>query len=213
MGGVASRRSFTLCTMSAEHPPIAAPLGDVMTDRLSLRRFVGDDLDELAAVFAHPEVWAFPYGRGFTRSETRVFLDGQINQWDDRGFGLWIARERTTGGVIGFVGFSVPTFLPAVLPAIELGWRLAPAFWGMGYATEGARAALDQAFTTMGLDRVVSIPQVGNPASSRVAERLGMKLVGAMPIPATERRDAVTGLLYEILRDAWSASKNGEPEV
>lgn len=199
--------------MNAEHPPITAPLGNVVTDRLSLRRFVGNDLDELAAVFAHPEVWAFPYGRGFTRSETRAFLDGQIKEWDDRGFGLWIARERTTGSVIGFVGFSVPTFLPAVLPAIELGWRLDPAFWGMGYATEGARAALDQAFTTMGLDRVVSIPQVGNPSSSRVAERLGMKLVGEVSIPASERRGELVGLLYEIFRDTWLVSKNSAPEV
>ncbi len=48
----------------------------------------------------------------------------------------------------------MPTFLPEILPAVEVGWRLAPAAWGKGYTTEGATAALNQAFTTLGLDRV-----------------------------------------------------------
>ena len=192
--------------MTQLHPPIAEPLGDVMTERLDLRRFVASDLDQLAEVFAHPEVWHFPYGRAFGRAETRAFIDAQLREWDDCGFGCWAARTRVSGRIIGYVGISVPRFLPEILPAVEVGWRFEPSSWGKGYATEGAVAALDQSFTTLGLDRVCSVPQSDNPGSVRVAERLGMRLVRTVAIAPNERRGAVEGLLFEIAREEWSGS-------
>src|ERR1700694_471300 len=98
-------------------PAIAGPLGDVVTARLDLRRFEYTDLDELAAVFEHPEVWQFPFGRGFSRQETAIFLEAQIREWNDSQFGCWVARELSDGRIIGYVGLSVPTFLPEILPA------------------------------------------------------------------------------------------------
>lgn len=190
-------------SLSGQAPPVAAPLEDVRTARLDLRRFEPDDVDELAAVFAHPEVWRFPYGRGFTRRETEAFLGQQIAEREEVGLGCWVARTAADGRIIGYVGLSVPTFLPEVLPVVEVGWRLAPWAWGQGYATEGATAALDRAFTTLGLERVCSVPQADNPASVRVAARLGMSLVREVTIPATDRRGQLTGLLYEIDRDRW----------
>ncbi|HUV10395.1 MAG TPA: GNAT family N-acetyltransferase [Acidimicrobiia bacterium] len=190
--------------MSPAHPPIAAPLGDVMTERLDLRRFVTSDLDDLAAVFAHPEVWHFPYGRAFTRAETRTFLDAQMEEWDEGGFGCWAARARASGRMIGYVGISVPRFLPEILPAVEVGWRFEPSARGKGFATEGARAALDESFGTLGLEVACSVPQSDNPASVRVAERLGMRLVRPVAIPSTDRRGPVDGLLFEITREEWS---------
>src|SRR5690348_12752615 len=106
------------------HPPIRGPLGDVETERLRLSRFKPTDLDELARVFAKPEVWQFPFGRGFTREETEGFLERQLGLWEASGFGLWLATERASDRAIGFVGLSVPTFLPEILPAVEVGWRL-----------------------------------------------------------------------------------------
>lgn len=76
-------------------PPIIAPLGPVTTGRLDLRRFEHDDLDGLAAVFANREVWQFPYGRAFTRDETAMFLEMQIEEWETCGFGCWVAVHRT----------------------------------------------------------------------------------------------------------------------
>jgi|SRR5579875_244736 len=186
-----------------EVPPILAPLPDVTTARLDLRRFEPRDLDELAAVFALEEVWRFPFERGLARSETKRFLDGQIANWNKLGFGIWAARTLDDGRLIGFVGISVPRFLPEILPAVEVGWRLSPSAWGYGYATEGAAAALDQSFTTLGLDSVYSVPQAGNPRSARVAERLGMSLLRQVDIPANQRRGAIVGLLYEMSRQDW----------
>jgi RimJ/RimL family protein N-acetyltransferase len=128
-----------------------------------------------------------------------------MDAWDSCGFGLWLAIERATSRTIGYVGISVPTFLPEVLPAVEIGWRLDPAAWGMGYASEGARAALDESFTTLALEEVCSVPQVGNPKSSRVCERLGMRLERIVSIPANARRGEVQGLLYKMTRAEWLA--------
>ena len=188
-----------------QHPQIRAPLGDVTTDRLELRRFRSGDLDDLAAVFEKPEVWRFPYGRGFTREETAAFLQTQLAEWSTCGFGCWLAIERKSDRVIGYVGLSVPVFLPEILPAVEVGWRFDPGVWGRGYASEGARAALAEAFTTLGLNEVCSVPQSDNPASSRVCERLGMRFEREVVIPATSRRGVLTGLLYEMSQSEWSA--------
>lgn len=182
-----------------------------MTGRLSLRRFERDDLDELASVFAHREVWEFPYGRAMTRAETEAFLDGQISHWTDCGFGCWAARERDTSCLVGYVGLSVPTFLPEILPAVEVGWRFMPATWGKGYATEGATAALDEAFTALGLDRVCSLPQADNPRSGRVAQRLGMRLIREVSVAANESRGAVTAVLYEIDAGDWLSARRAGP--
>ena len=184
-------------------PRTAGPLGDVTTERLVLRRFEASDLDELASVFAHDEVWRFPYGRGFTRDETAAFLDVQMQEWEEYGFGCWAARLVESGELIGYVGLSVPSFLPEILPAVEVGWRFSPTAWGQGYATEGAQAALREGFTTLGLERICSVPQADNPPSARVAERLGMTQVRTVTIPANSRRGPLTALLYEIERNAW----------
>jgi RimJ/RimL family protein N-acetyltransferase len=170
-----------------------------------LSRFDRDALDELAVVFENREVWLFPYGRGMSRDETARFLEAQIQHWEDFGFGCWMARTRDHEFLIGYLGLSIPTFLPEILPAVEVGWRLAPTAWGNGYATEGATAALDEAFGTLGLDSVCSLPQSDNPRSERVAERLGMRLIRRVTVPADERRGEVVASHFEIKRDQWIA--------
>jgi RimJ/RimL family protein N-acetyltransferase len=171
-------------------------LGAVATSRLDLRPFHESDVDSLSEVFAKPAVWQFPYGRGFDREETAAFVQAQLREWATVGFGLWVARLRDGGAVIGYLGLSVPTFLPEILPAVEVGWRLDPAYWGQGLATEGARAALRAGFDVLGLAEICSLPQSVNPPSWRVCERLGMRFVREVVCPPTGRRGAVDARMY-----------------
>jgi RimJ/RimL family protein N-acetyltransferase len=194
----------------ASHPPIRSELPDAETERLLLSRFKETDAEALSAVFAKREVWQFPYGRAFTRQETESFLKTQIEEWDRCGFGCWLATEKATRRVVGYVGISVPHFLPEILPAVEVGWRFDPDVWGKGYATEGATCALGHSFTTLGLDEICSVPQADNPPSVKVCERLGMRLDRVVDIPANDKRGELKALLFYISAIDWRNGRNDQ---
>jgi RimJ/RimL family protein N-acetyltransferase len=199
--------------VSALHPAVAAPLRAVVTRRLSVRRLGVDDVNELATMFAHPEVWEFEYERGMTRPETQVFVDRQVRLWAECGFGGCAVRELASLDLVGVVGLAVPSFPHELVPAVTVGWRLSPAVWGRGYATEAAAAVLIEAFTTMELDRVGCVTNAANRRSVAVAERLGMSLIGETRVPRDDRTRAVVALLFHITRRDWlSASNNRRHE-
>jgi RimJ/RimL family protein N-acetyltransferase len=148
----------------------------VETERLLLRRWRADDAPALAAINADPEVMRF-IGRGAVlgRGLSDDLLARFEREWRERGFGLWAMEERAAPGeLIGFCGLTVPMFLPEVLPAVEVGWRLARGAWGRGLATEAARAALVFGFEEQAMAEIVAIVQPENVRSLRVAEKLGM---------------------------------------
>src|SRR5207247_742762 len=95
-----------------------------------------------------------------TRKECATAISAFERAWDEHGFGLFALELPASGRLIGFVGLSVPHFLPELLPAVEIGWRLAADQWGKGLATDGARATLAFGFGQAGLNRIVSIHQV-----------------------------------------------------
>ncbi|WP_426593364.1 GNAT family N-acetyltransferase [Cellulomonas sp. McL0617] len=154
------------------------------TDRLLLRQWRDDDLDALAAIDADPEVMRW-IGDGSVRdrAQTLMALARFAAAWSNRGYGPFAAEAD--GVLIGWVGLLVPTFLPEIMPAVEIGWRLARGAWGRGLATEGARAVLAFAFDDAGLDRVVSVCHVENTASERVMTKLGMHLDRDTVVPAS----------------------------
>lgn len=90
------------------------------------------------------------------------------------GYGMWALE--THGGTL--VGMSVLKPLPGA-DEVEVGWHLGKAHWGHGYATEGARAAIERGFTTCGLDAVHAVIDKENAASVAVARRLGMSYRGS----------------------------------
>jgi RimJ/RimL family protein N-acetyltransferase len=163
----------------------------VETDRLLLRPWrPGEDLDAIAALNADPAVmrWVTP-NRPLSREETAAFLDRAVRHWDEHGFGLWAVVPREEGApCIGFAGLAIPSFLPAILPAVEVGWRLAPAWWGRGLATEAARASVAFGFERLGLRSIVSVIDARNERSLRVAEKLGMRPGPDRLHPVTRRR-------------------------
>lgn len=92
----------------------------------------------------------------------------------EQGWGLWAVEVSSSGSFAGFVGLNPVTFAAHFVPAVEVGWRLARQYWGVGYATEAAGAAVTYGFEVMGLQEIVSFTSTGNRRSRRVMEKLGM---------------------------------------
>ena len=145
------------------------------TDRLKLRMFREDDFEEYARITGDVEVTRYlSDGRALARWEAWRQMAMIIGHCHLKGYGPWAVEEKLTGRLLGRIGF----FNPEGWPGFELGWVLGRESWGKGFATEGARRALDYAFSEMGRDHVISLIHPDNSASIRVAERIGEKLEG-----------------------------------
>jgi RimJ/RimL family protein N-acetyltransferase len=144
------------------------------TERLILRRWLPSDREPFARMNADPRVMEF-FPDVLSREESDGAVADRIEPHFERhGFG-WCATElRETGAFIGFVGLAVPSFEAHFTPCVEIGWRLAAAYWGRGLATEGAREMVRYAFDELALEAIVSMTVPANLRSRRVMEKLGM---------------------------------------
>ena len=160
----------------------------VQTARMLLRPPRLEDAEDFAALNADEEVTAFVSLTGpLARGESDLLLRKVIDHWTDHGFGWWMAEHRESGELLGFVGLSHPTSLPPMAEEVEVGWRLARAHWGRGYATEGGAEAVRVAFAVRGLPRLISIIDRDNARSLRVAEKLGFSFWRDMDHPRWPR--------------------------
>ncbi|MEL6348781.1 MAG: GNAT family N-acetyltransferase [Myxococcota bacterium] len=179
----------------------------IRTDRLLLRRWRDDDLDAFAALNADPVVMEhFP--ERLTREQSARFLDKIRTHFDQHGFGLWAVEVPDDAPFVGMVGLKTVNFDAAFAPAVEIGWRMAAAWWGQGLATEAAQGALRYGFTEAKLDEIVSFTALLNRPSWRVMERLGMRRNPredfdhpAVPEGHRLRRH----MLYRLHRTEWRA--------
>ena len=144
------------------------------TDRLLLRAWRNEDFDSYAEMCADPDIMRFIGGKTLNRMEAWRQMAFLVGHWELLGYGHWAVEEKTSGKFAGRLGF----LNPAGWPAFEIGWTLGRAFQGKGYATEGAKRALQYAFEELDKDHVISLIDPLNKASIRVAERLGEKLEG-----------------------------------
>jgi RimJ/RimL family protein N-acetyltransferase len=169
------------------------------TERLLLRPFVHEDLVALSAIHAEESFWWYPLRSGMTADQTAGWLVRSIERYESDGFGIEALVDRASGDLIGWAGLAVPHFLPEILPAVEVGWRLSEPFRGRGLATEAGQAAVDWGFTVGGLDRIVSIYEPENIPSGRVMEHLGFT-----PILSTTGQPRGEELLVtELTRQDW----------
>lgn len=145
----------------------------IVTPRLLLRRWRDSDREPFAAMNADSQVMEhFP--NSLTRAESDARIERIERHFAEHGFGLWAVEVREGAPFAGFIGLAAPAFQADFTPCIEIGWRLAAAHWGQGYATEGAKAALAFGFETLGLDEIVSFTVPENVRSRRVMEKIGM---------------------------------------
>lgn len=149
---------------------------EIRTPRLLLRRWTDDDLVPLSEINTEPESvhWIDEALEG-DLDHTAELIERWEEEWDDEGFGIFAVELLASGELAGFTGLFVPEFLPEVLPAVAIGWRLASPFRGQGYASEAAQATLEFALQDRGLDRVISINRVADSASENVCHKLGME--------------------------------------
>jgi RimJ/RimL family protein N-acetyltransferase len=148
---------------------------ELQTERLTMRGFRNDDLDEMSAISADPEVtrWVGD-DEGMTREETWRRIAYWVGHWELRGFGQWALIERETGRLVGRAGLLEPE----AWPGIEVGWLVAREHWGRGFAPEAGRASMEWAREELGLTHIISLIEDANERSARVAEKLGMKVEG-----------------------------------
>ena len=143
------------------------------TERLHLRQWTSSDRKPFARLNADAQVMAhFP--AALSEQESDALADRIQSHIEDHGWGLWAVEIPGVTEFAGFIGLSNPRFHAHFTPCTEVGWRLASEFWGCGYATEGARAALTFGLQTLALPEVVSFTVPENVRSIRVMERIGM---------------------------------------
>jgi RimJ/RimL family protein N-acetyltransferase len=145
------------------------------TARLLLRGFRGEDLAPLAALNADPRVMEHLPGP-MSLQDSAAQLARFQQHWEEHGFVWWAVEVPCVAKFIGWVGLARPRFEAHFTPCVEIGWRLAAAFWNQGYATEGAREALRFGWELASprLEEIVSFTVPGNARSRRVMEKLGM---------------------------------------
>jgi ribosomal-protein-alanine N-acetyltransferase len=144
------------------------------TERLILRRWRESDLAPFAAI--NSDIHAMRYMPfHLSRAQSDEWVKHIEAEFERDGFDLWALESTMDGMFIGFTGLNQVPFRAAFTPAVEIGWRLAPACWGKGYATEAGRRALELGFLQFGLSEIVAETTAINSPSRNVMSRIGMK--------------------------------------
>jgi RimJ/RimL family protein N-acetyltransferase len=193
---------------------VTDPTVFLTTDRLVLRQFTLDDVDDLLALDSDPRVRRFvDDGEPVTRESAAEMIEHWSGCYDRSDlFGFWAAIERTSGRFLGWLHFRPGEGHGDDEP--ELGYRLIASAWGHGFATEGSIALIDHGFSTGRVRRVLAETMAVNVASRRVMEKVGMRLVSTfhadwpVRIPGDEEGDVE----YAITFEEWQAvRRRGAP--
>ena len=176
------------------------------TERLILRRFTPDDVDNLVTLDGDADVMLYLTGGRITpREEVETDILPAFLGYYERGdgYGFWAVVEKASGDFVGWFHFRPGEDNQDDEP--ELGYRLRKDAWGKGYATEGSVALIAKGFTELGVRRVVASTMVVNTGSRRVMEKAGMRLIRTFhqdwpyAIPGDEQGDVE----YAITRQEW----------
>ncbi len=186
---------------------MASRLPTLSTDRLLLRPFCDDDAEEFAALNADPIVTEF-LGGPLSRAASDALLARIVSHVEEHGFGPWVVELPGVLTFGGFVGLWRTEFDAHFTPTVEVAWRLLPALWGQGFATEGARAALEFGFSQLQLPRIHSFTVASNVRSQRVMQKLGLRRAEPHHFDhprLPEGHPLRVHVLFEITRSDWSA--------
>jgi RimJ/RimL family protein N-acetyltransferase len=185
------------------------------TERLVLRQFTEDDVDNLVELDSDPDVMHFINGgRPTPRREIESDVLPMFLDYYERfaGYGFWAAIEKSSGRFVGWFHFRPAAAVHA--NEVELGYRLLKSFWGKGYAAEGSRALIHKGFAQLGVQRVVAFTMVVHVASRRVMEKAGLRLVRTFhqPWPDYIEGEEECDVEYALIRSEWEGQTAAEFE-
>ena len=175
----------------------------IETERLLLRELRPSDIEGMFVLESDPLVLKYlgtpPHTHKEQTAETIEFIR---KQYENNGIGRWAAIEKASGAFIGWAGLKFITDIENNRTRFhDVGYRLIPRYWGKGYATEAAKAALEYGFNTMQLHEIIGMCNEENLASRRALEKCGLTFVEKF------RWDAFTGDWLKITREEWEMKK------
>ena len=170
----------------------------IETERLILRQWKESDSEPFIKMGLDEDVMRF-FPKLLAATESISLIQRISALIDENGWRFWAVELKETQEFIGFIGLHNQPEQFDFSPCIEIGWRIATEHWKKGYATEGAKAALDYAFNILNKDKVVSFTATVNKPSQAVMERLGMCKVKHFNHPKLPDGHALQEhVLYEI---------------
>lgn len=190
---------------------LATTITPLRGPRVVLRAWRKEDLAACAAMNADPEVMRY-FPAPLTSAENDIMVQRIIAHFAQHGFGLWVLEIPGVLPFAGFVGLLQVGFNAHFTPAVEVGWRLVRSAWGNGYATEAAQCALQHAFMTLQLKKIVSLTVPANKRSQAVMHRLGMvsRVQDTFEHPRLPNGHPLRlHLLYRLTREDWLAQRYG----
>ena len=179
------------------------------TPRLILRRFTEVDAGDLFELDSDPEVMRYigPHQLADVAAARRLICERILPYYEQHaGYGFWAVQAKPGGAFLGWFHLRPALDYRFAREAgyrdgeVDLGYRLRRAVWGQGYATEGSLALVHKAFTERQPEAVVSCALVGNVASTRVMEKVGLRRAELFSLPGYE----MASVKYVLLRTDWS---------
>ncbi|MET0126166.1 MAG: GNAT family N-acetyltransferase [Pseudomonas caspiana] len=167
----------------------------LQTKRMILRELSGADVPPMAQILSDPEVMRYSVRGVLSESATAEFVDWSCQSYALHGLGPWAVVEKASGELMGFCALNRENV--EGIEEVEIGYRLAPQFWGRGYATEIVRATLAYGFEHLGLGSIIAIVQPANIASVRVIQKAGFNAF----VYSQYHRLGVR--IYRLNRDEW----------
>lgn len=154
----------------------------ITTDRLGLRNWKSSDEAPFAEMCADPEVMQqFP--KPLSTDESIALIKRLQSHFEKYGYCYFAVDILDTSEFIGFIGLANQTWESEFTPCVDIGWRLKRSAWGQGYATEGAKACLDAAFSKFNVSEVLAFATDTNLPSQKVMKKIGMNDIGTVQHP------------------------------
>ncbi len=168
------------------------------SERLGFRSWSDDDLEPMTLINNDPDVMEY-FPKLQDREGTYTFIKKMYTQFEANQFCYFAVELLETGDFLGFIGMSNQDHGLDKGDFVDIGWRLKKSVWGKGLATEGAKACLNYASTTLGITDIYAIATTINIPSIRVMEKIGMNLKESFDHPRLiDHPKLVECVLYHI---------------